>query len=127
MIVFDENMSPAFATFLEAIAEPARHVRAMGMGGLPDEKILESMMGGQDCLLTRDRAMLRRAEVIGLLRGSRLGIFILPPKKQSTLETSALVLRHWAHIVEVARKEPRPFVAELRFRGPLRMDRKFGG
>jgi hypothetical protein len=127
VIVFDENLSPALAHFLEAIAEPARHVRDMGLVATPDEQILERLTTGLDCLLTRDRSMLHRTDVVALLHRQKLGFFVVPSQKQQILETSALVLRHWPQMIEISKVELRPFVAELSLRGPLRMERKFSG
>ena len=126
MIVLDENLPPALASFLEALGEPARHVRALGLAATSDERILEQLSAGEDCLLTRDRAMLRRPHVVALLHQCRLGLFILPSRIQLALESSELVLRHWSHMLHIAKMEPRPFVGILSLRGPLSLDRKFG-
>lgn len=91
MIVLDENLPPALATFLETLGEPARHVRNLNLQGVTDETILQELVAGEDCFITKDRAMLRRPDIIALWQQRRLGLIVFPNSNLRAIESSQLL------------------------------------
>jgi predicted nuclease of predicted toxin-antitoxin system len=126
VIVFDHNLPPSLAGFLSSLAEPADHVEPRGWKQFSDEAILDHLVAGHDCLLTKDRAMLRRPDIIAICQRRSLGLFFLPADNLSALATSILVLNHWKTMVDAADARPRPFYAVIPRRGQLRFERRPG-
>ena len=119
-ILFDENISPDFATGLKAFGFPVSHVNFELGRGSEDQEIFDYCAEKKWVLLTGDWRMHRNRVQRAAISQARIDVFILTGRgKLSKDELGLFLHRRFSDLIAFARSNKSPFVAGVPQKGKI--------
>ena len=123
--LFDENLPPGLARALRELGEQVRHVvNVPELGkGATDSEIIPFAADWDYRLVSRDKEMLKPAQLKALIHAEGVGYYLLrlgkarQPGKWDLIQT---VIKHWPAIVEHAKSNEPPYVVQIQRNGRLK-------
>jgi hypothetical protein len=123
--LFDENLPAALARALHELGEPVRHVvdiPELGKGAT-DPEIIPYAADWDYRLVSRDKAMLKPAQLKAVIHAQGVGLYLFrlgKARQPPRWELIQYVIKYWPAIVEHARVTEPPYVMQVRRRGGLK-------
>ena len=123
--LFDENLPPSLARALYELGEQVRHVvdiDELGRGSTDDE-IIPFAAKWDYRLVSRDKAMLKPAQLKAVIHAEGVGMYLFrlgKARQPLKWELVQAVIKHWPAISEHAAATKPPYVMQIRRTGGLK-------